>query len=947
MGADEGHRGGSGLHGRQRELGLIEAVVGAALAGEGEALLFEGAAGIGKSSLLAAAAERARVCGACVLSARGARLEREYPWGVAIELFDGAVAADRETLLSGPAGPAAALFGATPGSAGPSADPFPIIHGLYWLLMNAVDRGPVLLVVDDLQWCDGPTLELLAYLIPRLDGVGASIVLAFSGGEAVAAEADRTLGRLDPRGPLRRHRLAPLSRQAVGALVEERFPGAEKGFTDAAMAATGGNPFLCEELLRAAQAAGLAADADGGSRLAELRPPVLGESIAARIDALGLPAAGLAAAIAVLGGGAELTLVARLAGLDEQAAVAAADALASAEIVRVEPRLGFVHTLVGEAIHDALEPARRSRLHIAAARLLWEAGADPERVARHIREGGPAGEEWARPALARAASQALSRGAPAHAADLLRRALEEPGKRDDAAILIELGRAEVALGDPAALGRLEAAAKAAPDAVGEAAALAALSFGRYVAGDPVGACAASESGLERIRTGAGGPLEADLLFSGYLAGRADPRLAAGATSMLAASRVGLAGESTPAELVRRVLLAWEGLLAGELGDGEDVRAIYEVLDATPDAGVPWFALGLFSIVLSCSGRYREAGQLIERYLERARRLGRRLEVAMMLEQRSHLRFLLGQLGGTLADSESVLELSEGRWDQATIPTRAILASALIERDEDEQATATLAVSAELERRLPGTWANVWLPYGRARIAYAAGDWAGAAEQALSCGARLLAIDVPSPDYCEWRSLAARGLVRAGEAERARELAREELELAEGGGSPRARGIARATLGSLLPGVAGPDTLGEAISELDRHGAALEAVRARVDLGVSLRRLSRPRQARESLAEARERAGAIGARRLERTAFEELRAAGGRPRRIALSGVESLTPAQRRVAELAAEGRSNREIAATLFVTVRTVESHLTAAYRKLGVDSRAGLGAALGTGVGT
>ncbi len=943
----KGGGGGPGLRERERELNLIESVADAALAGEGEALLFEGPAGIGKTALVASAARRGQELGARLLSARGSPIEREYPWGVAIELFGEFVAADGDALSSGPPALAAPLFRPAPAPAAEpsSADPFPIIHGLYWLLMDAVDRGPVMLLVDDLQWCDAPSFEFLAYLVTRLEGVGASIVLAARTGEAVAADSDRMLRDLVSRSPLRRHRVGPLTRQAVGDLVTDRFPGAEPEFADAAMAATGGNPFLCEELLRAAAAQGLAPDADGARRLPELRPPTVGDSIAGRIVALGEPATGLAAAIAVLDSGAELPFAARLAGLEEESAVRAADALAKAEIVRVEPRLGFVHPLVGEAIYDSLEPARRSRLHIAAAQMIWEAGGDAERVARHIREGGPTGQPWARPALVRAASQALSRGAPAHAAELLRRALEEPGDRDDAAILLELGQAELALGHPRALGRLEDAVEAAPDGGSEAAALAALSFGRYLAGDPVGASEASEAGLERIPRGTGGSLEAQLLFSGHLAGRADPRLAAAATSALVASRAGPTGESTAAELLRRVLLVWEALLRGELGDGEDCDRIYEVLEAAPEAEVPWFATGLFSIILARAGRYREAERLVERSMERASRLGRRLEVAVALEQRANLRFVRGELSGMFADAESLLELSEGRWDQATIPTRAIYASALVEGDRAEQAAAILAVPPEVEDRVPGTWAHVWLPYGRAWIADAAGDWAAAAEHALTCGSRLLAIDVPSPDYCEWRSLAARALVRAGELGRAEELAREELELAEGGGSLRARGIARATLGSLLRGVAGPDALIEAIAELDRDGAALEAARARLNLGIALRRLSRPKQARESLAEARERTGAIGARRLERAAFEELRAAGGRPRRIALSGAESLTPAQRRVAELAAAGRSNREIAATLFVTVRTVESHLTAAYGKLGVDSRAELGTALDSGV--
>jgi DNA-binding CsgD family transcriptional regulator len=124
--------------------------------------------------------------------------------------------------------------------------------------------------------------------------------------------------------------------------------------------------------------------------------------------------------------------------------------------------------------------------------------------------------------------------------------------------------------------------------------------------------------------------------------------------------------------------------------------------------------------------------------------------------------------------------------------------------------------------------------------------------------------------------------------------------------------------------------------------ALAPARARAELGIALRLARRPREARRPLEEAIDAARRLGALRLAERALEELRSAGGRPRRAALSGVESLTPSQRRVADMAARDMSNREIAETLFVTRRTVETHLSQVYMKLDIESREALPEALG-----
>jgi DNA-binding NarL/FixJ family response regulator len=140
-------------------------------------------------------------------------------------------------------------------------------------------------------------------------------------------------------------------------------------------------------------------------------------------------------------------------------------------------------------------------------------------------------------------------------------------------------------------------------------------------------------------------------------------------------------------------------------------------------------------------------------------------------------------------------------------------------------------------------------------------------------------------------------------------------------------------------------LREAIDTLERGDATLERARALADLGAMLRRRNRRTDARDLLREALDAAHRAGARPLAEYAETELRATGARPRRVVLAGLESLTASERRIAELASEGLTNREIAQTLFVTTRTVEGHLTSIFRKLQVDSRSELPAALAAGI--
>jgi DNA-binding CsgD family transcriptional regulator len=201
----------------------------------------------------------------------------------------------------------------------------------------------------------------------------------------------------------------------------------------------------------------------------------------------------------------------------------------------------------------------------------------------------------------------------------------------------------------------------------------------------------------------------------------------------------------------------------------------------------------------------------------------------------------------------------------------------------------------------------------------------------------------NPAYSAWRSLAAVSKLRLGDDREAHRLATEELELAERVGAGRAIGIALRARGLAAGGTDGLADLERAVDELSQSGAYLEHARALADLGGALRRGNRRSDAREPLQTSIEMARACGAIPLAELAHQELRATGARPRRLEFSGVEALTARERQIAELAAHGRSNPEIAQSLFVTRRTVETHLTSVYRKLDIESREELAEALST----
>jgi DNA-binding CsgD family transcriptional regulator len=302
---------------------------------------------------------------------------------------------------------------------------------------------------------------------------------------------------------------------------------------------------------------------------------------------------------------------------------------------------------------------------------------------------------------------------------------------------------------------------------------------------------------------------------------------------------------------------------------------------------------------------------------------------------------MGRVTEAEASARSVLDVSpEQRWALGLPLAVAFLLDAMIERD-DLQAAAEVLEASGIPEDIPDFTLFVPLLFSRGKLRLGLGQADAALADFLLCGERARAWGSRNPTFLAWRSHAALLLAHTGERDRAQALVAEDIELARGAGSASATGIALRTAGLLACDEQAETMLREALETLAATGARLEYARTLVELGAALRRAGRRQDARDPLARGRELAHTCGATALERRAHDELLATGSRPRRLMLSGLESLTPSERRVARLAAAGHNNTDIAQALFITRKTVEKHLGGVYSKLGLQSRTQLPGAL------
>jgi DNA-binding CsgD family transcriptional regulator len=302
------------------------------------------------------------------------------------------------------------------------------------------------------------------------------------------------------------------------------------------------------------------------------------------------------------------------------------------------------------------------------------------------------------------------------------------------------------------------------------------------------------------------------------------------------------------------------------------------------------------------------------------------------------RLARGDLDGALADAEIALRPVRSGWNADAPQAYALLARVELERGDLDAARAAIEAGAAIGGSHPH------FVYGRGLVQMRCGDAHGAIESLMRAGELVESVwGVENPAILPWRTSAALAALRAGRRRDAAAWAGEELSRARRTRMPWMIGVALRSEALVAERV---DLLREALTVLRGSEHVLETVRTQVELGAALRRAGERRAARAELAAARDHAAQLGLTALAARAEEEHRASGGRPRRTRISGAESLTPSERRMAERARAGASNRQIAAELFLTVKTVEWHMSNAFRKLDISSRQDLGRALPDGDG-
>jgi DNA-binding CsgD family transcriptional regulator/tetratricopeptide (TPR) repeat protein len=944
---------------RSEELARIESALGEARTGHGTFLVIEGPAGIGKSALLAAARTVAADGGMRVLRARGTELERDFAFGVVRQLFEPPLAEaselERTDLLQAAAGVAAGLLGlpgTPPGDGPPSSgvDPsFAILHGLYWLCANLAAVEPLCVVVDDAHWVDAQSLRYLAFLLTRLEELDASLILATRPREAgTDAELLATV-TTDPSAVV--VRLPPLTRAGVAQLVESRLGEApDPVFVDACVRATRGTPFLVHELVEALSEGGIAPTGDAARHVERIGARTVGRSIRLRLRRLPEDGARLARALAVLEQ-SDLLSAARLAGLDEAEAAEAAELLATAGILESGRPLRFIHPIVRSGIYSELTSAERSQGHRRAAQLLAEQPGAHERVAKHLLISEPAGDGWVVERLVEAASLAGKQGAHESEAAFLRRVLAEPPPPGDrSALLLDLGMAEASAGLAGWPEHLREAVDAAPDAA--AAAGAALVLGLALSRaqrfeEAVDVLDRASSSLDSQQSELALLLEA----AAVVAGMNDPVTAPSVALRRETLREQAASDPTvPPELLAAAALI--SILTNEPAEvGADLasRALLAA-DSTPPRSQdrPWFSFATWfsqtTLSLLWAERYAQVRPLLDNSIAQARSTGDGSRLAVGLAHRGMLALRRGDLSAAEGDTRTALAAAE-----LPAPTMyrvlngGVLVEALVDQgDLDAAQKALEPLDAEAES---GSVTAAVLRLARGRLRVEQGRVAEGLEDFLAVGVPLTRALVTCPSFVPWRSHAALAYLALGDGEAARRLAEEELELARAFGAPRVLGVAKRAAGLVAGGERGELMLREAVDAFERGEAKLERARALADLGALLRRRNRRTEAREFLREALDAACRSGAGPLADYAETELRTTGARPRRVVLRGLDSLTASERRIAELASQDLTNREIAQMLFITARTVEGHLTSVFRKLEVDSRYELPAALAGGV--
>jgi DNA-binding CsgD family transcriptional regulator len=824
------------------------------------------------------------------------------------------------------------------------------------LLTGLASTRGLVLMLDDLQWADEASLELLLALARR-PPTGAIVVAAAYRPMQAVAGFHASLAAPDlSRGGTGVVDLEPLTRDQAGELVGDEVPA---GMREPLLDAAAGNPFYIEQLGRS-PAALAEVDVGGGEELEGgfTLPAAISAALADELRGLDGESRRLLEGAAVAGEPFRLSLAAEISDIELDRGLELVDEAIAAGVVRSVRTPGhfvFRHPLVRRAVYAGSGEGWRLAAHGRAAAVLERQGGDPVARAHHVARSAQPGDAEAIAVLEQAAERTLTR-APMSAAHWLRTALGlVPNENVEARrrLFIDLGRALLAGGQlsdaqEALEGALELAdAELDPELVLALAEIdqwlnrpgVAIARLEALAGSPAGEPAEVRA-LVHLR----------LLYLKRWGSDIEGAIAAGGAALEAAQEAGS----------NAVLVAVQAAFAeaeGSSGDVANANTIYEqaveLAAKVPDTELlsaleAMYSLGWAAVHLD---RYDEAIEHFDRGLEIARRAGNLVYLLILRAEPVEALTRAGRAGEAAAQAEEAVEAARIHPTPRYLWWNLWMQSAALVRGGDRLgARAALDEAEDVAARLPDQpLIPIWMGYQRAAVLSAEEEHEAALEALFAdCGGEELAL-VPVGD----RQSAFEILTRAAlalEPERAPAVVADATQQAEAFGLPSLRASAAYCRGLVAEAQGDHKSAGAAAAEAIEHaescGAALWAERARVMLGRSLAAANQRTEAAAVLAQAEERLADLGAEGHRAEAAREMRRLGRRTRRRpgaqkAEAGVgedsgelEGLSDREREVADLVAEQLTNREIAERLFLSEKTVESHLRNVFAKLNVSSR-------------
>ncbi|MEV7341315.1 LuxR C-terminal-related transcriptional regulator [Streptomyces sp. NPDC093544] len=918
---------------RWSELLVLNRTVDTLCQGIGDLLMIEGGCGIGRTALLLELEQMARARQLAMCTARCSTLEADFSYGVMHQLLEPHLS----TLAAGPtesARIAGELLEVMDSAEG--ASDVHVLNGMLWAIRRLAEQTPVILAVDDLNFCDASSLHVLAYVARRLKDWPVAIVGTLRLGEPVTTPP--MLAALQEAGEWTVLRPAPLTAAGTGELVDGLLGPTPSSVVEEMHGLTAGNPMFLNAILRTS--GGPHHEPVGAGLSAGSLERLVGTTVRTRLAHLPAGVPRVAETIALLEGETEGALIAEAAGIPEREGANGLAVLVGMGLLTDLALPTYVHPVVGNALRRLPEAVAPDRVHRRVSEALHRRNAPPTEVAGHLMRTGPVGTGWAVEALRAAATAAVGERRPAEAHALLQRALEEPllqDARDEAQA--ELDCVELVTNPQGLLPRLRArlgTAQSAQSRVSTVLAYAQVLLRTHRTEEAAEALEDCRAGLTAIPPSRS---RDTLLRHIDIAEAMAALLGSSGAAQIADLLAKLSDDGSGNTLHKVSLEALQAAMEGRTSAQTVVRALDREL-AHNGQESPLMPYTVFTFLWA--DELEPVDRWCDAVLTGQPGMGSLPTTVIALALRATSQLEAGRLEGAERDARQALELLGGQ--EATDPVQSLvlapLLNVLTELDRTDEAVALL-MARGCAGALPELWPHTMVLAARGRLKGARGDTEGALADLTEAGRRMDSWGTANPAISRWRSEAAFMRNQLGDVAGALRLVEDELHAARLWGTPRAIGVALRAKGLILGDAEGLAALTEAVEVLRSGSARLETAYAEAGLGIVQRRRNNRRAARETLRQALALAQQLGAVRLAARVHAELLAAGGLPRRCEHFGAKSLTASEYRVALLAAVGRTNGSIARELFVTRRTVETHLTRAYRKLGIQGRSELGRVL------